>query len=275
MSNRSLTLSNRGFVSAETPKKTVYMLEDRGHGIIMHWFHYVIAGLYELSHLPKPVFVHTKITDEYERQTFELLKPDYVFVDDVSSCILINHHGAPLIGKYEVSDPHYQFVRQAILTKNNLETQIDPTRLIYIRRSKSHLLNWANGVKRRQIVNEYAVVNALTPLGFESIFLEDYSLVEKIKIFQSSKVIVSPNGGALTMCFFANKNTHVVEITPDTTGEDMYHHVCTKLSISTTRYTNVRTFDMAGNPMVPKFLDQYSMEVHDMTDFVHVVNSIL
>ena len=262
-------------LSSSSARNTVYVLEDRGHGILMHWFHYVIAGLYELSHLPKPVFVHTRITDEYERQTFELLKPDYVFIDDIRGYTVIDHHGAPLIGLYAVSDPHYGFVRELILTKNNLEIQADPTRLFYIRRSKSHLLNWSQGAKRRQIVNEDEVVTALAPLGFESLFLEDYSLTEKIRLFQSAKVVVSPNGGALTMCFFANKKTHVIEITVDTTGEDMYNHVCTVLSIPTTRYTNVRSFDSSGNPTVPKFLDHYSMKVHDMAHFTSVVKDVL
>ena len=51
----------------------VYELEDRLNEVYMHWFLFVIAGLRDLDHLPKPLYFHTKITENFQRETLELL----------------------------------------------------------------------------------------------------------------------------------------------------------------------------------------------------------
>lgn len=253
----------------------VYHLEDRANGIIMHWFHYVIAGLYELSHLPKPVYFHYKDSGEaFQTETLELIKPDYIFVKDISECTVIPHHGAPIQGAYAVPSPYYGFVRDLILTRNNLESPVEPFRRIYVSRSRSHELNWCKGIKRRQLANEGDILGLLQPIGFEVIFLEDHSLVEKIRIFQEAKVLITPSGGALAMCFFANRKSTIVEICAQT-GEDMYDHVCKELSIPTARYTNVRTVDGNGHPMTPSFVGQYNIVIHDIPHFMRFVHSLI
>ena len=253
----------------------VYHLEDRANGIIMHWFHYVIAGLYELSHLPKPVYFHYKDSGEaFQTETLELIKPDYIFVKDISECTVIPHHGAPIQGAYAVPSPYYGFVRDLILTRNNLESPVEPFRRIYVSRSRSHELNWCKGIKRRQLANEGDILGLLQPIGFEVIFLEDHSLIEKIRIFQEAKVLITPSGGALAMCFFANRKSTIVEICAQT-GEDMYDHVCKELSIPTSRYTNVRTVDGNGHPMTPTYLGQYNIVIHDIPHFMQFVHSLI
>lgn len=254
----------------------VYLLEDRGNGIIMHWFHYVIAGLYELSHIPKPVYFHYKDSGEpFQSETLELIKPDYIFVKDISECNVIPHHGAPLQGMYAVPSPYYGFVRDLILTRNNLDSPNEPFRRIYISRSRSHELNWCKGIKRRQLVNEGEIVKCLQPIGFEIIILEDHSLIEKIRIFQEAKVLITPSGGALAMCFFANRKSTIVEICTTATGEDMYDHVCKELAIPTARYTNVRTVNGDGNPAAPSFVGQYNLLIHDIPHFMRFVHSLI
>jgi len=253
---------------------TVYKLEDRGQEIIMHWFHYVVAGLYELSHLPKPVYFHIRLTDTFQRETIELMKPDYIYVEDITGHVIIPHAGAPIHGAYAIPSPYYGFVRDLILTRNKLESPVEPFRRIYISRSRSHLLNWCKGVKRRQLANEADIVPLLQPLGFELIFLEDYSLVEKIRIFQEAKVLITPSGGALTMCFFANRKSTIVEICAQT-GEDMYDHVCKELSIPTARYSNIRAIDENGHPTYPSYVGKYNLVIHDIPHFMQFVHSLI
>lgn len=253
---------------------TIYKLEDRGQEIIMHWFHYVVAGLYELSHLPKPVYFNVRLTDDFQRETIELMKPDYIYVEDIAGHTVVPHAGAPIQGAYAVPSPYYGFVRDLILTRNNLESPVEPFRRIYVSRSRSHELNWCKGIKRRQLANEGDILGLLQPIGFEVIFLEDHSLIEKIRIFQEAKVLITPSGGALAMCFFANRKSTIVEICAQT-GEDMYDHVCKELSIPTSRYTNVRTVDGNGHPITPTYLGQYNLVIHDIPHFMQFVHSLI
>jgi capsular polysaccharide biosynthesis protein len=144
--------------------------------------------------------------------------------------------------------------------------------LLYISRSKAHLLPVNQTARRRNILNEQAVGNALVPIGFEAIHLEDYPLVDKIRLFQSAKMIVTPSGGALTMCFFANQNTQIIEIIgADSQNEDQYYHICEVLSIPIVRYTNVKSLDYNGNIVTPVPLGLYNIEVPDVDDLVKFV----
>jgi capsular polysaccharide biosynthesis protein len=228
-------------------KENLYLLADRGNSIFAHWFLFVVAGLYDLSHLPKPIKFHTKITEDFQRETIELLKPDYEFIEDINGYNIIDHEGAPLIGKANVANIYYPFVRNLILIKNNLEYNGTPFRRIYISRARSHLLSHHGGVRKRHMVDEHIIIDKLTNIGFDCIHLEDYTFLEKIRLFQEAAVVVSPNGGALTMCYFANKQTKIVQIQPDNTLHPAYSIICEVLSIPMISYENVTLFTFACN----------------------------
>jgi len=237
----------------------------------MHWFLFVIAGLRDLNHLPKPVYYTVKVNEQFQRDTIELLKPDFVFVSDTRGYDVISHFGAPVENVCYVPRPYYSFVRELLLSKG-LSTADTPTRLLYISRSKARLLPVNQAVSRRNILNEQAVVNALVPIGFEAIHLEDYPLVDKIRLFQSAKMIVTPSGGALTMCFFANQKTQIIEIIgADSQNEDQYYHICEVLSIPIVRYTKVKSLDSNGNTIIPTLCGPYNIEVPDVDDLVNFV----
>lgn len=261
-------------------KPIVYFLADRANYIFFHWFTYVIAGLYDLSHLPKPIKFHTKITESFQRETLELLKPDYEFVENIEEYNIIQKEGALLkntgsADECSVEDHYYHFVRNEILIKNNLEYKGKPFRRIYISRARSHLLSHHAGGKRRHMANEHIIIDKLTNIGFECIHLEDYTLLDKIRLFQEASVVVSPNGGALTMCYFANKETKIIQIQPKNTLHVMYTKVCNTLSIPIISYSNINCIDDNGDPVTPKFLNYYSMEITDYDDFIKVIQSVL
>lgn len=48
--------------------------------------------------------------------------------------------------------------------------------------------------------------------GFVAVTLDNLSIVEQAKIFNSAKVIVAPHGAALTNLVFCRKNTKIIEI---------------------------------------------------------------
>jgi capsular polysaccharide biosynthesis protein len=87
-------------------------------------------------------------------------------------------------------------------------------------------------------------------------------------------VIVSPNGGALTTCYFANKETTIIQIEPKNTPNVMYTKICNTLSIPIISYTNINCVDENGNHVIPEFLNYYSMEIIDYDDFLTVIQSV-
>jgi len=252
----------------------VHVLENRGNSIFMHWFLYVVSGLADISHLPKPILFHTSISETFQRESLELLKPDYEYVENTTGYSIVQIHGAPCINACHVSDHYYHFVRNEILVKNNLEVTAEPTRRIYISRSKSHLLACNHGSKKRQMINESKLMDTLKGHGFECIHLEDYNLKEKIRLFQEAKIVVSPNGGAFTMCFFANRCSTMMFIRNPGTMETQYSHICEVLSIPIVYYEKVRCLDAKGNETKGDFHDNFSMEVLDHDDLVRTINNI-
>jgi len=248
-------------------KPDVYVLADRGSFIFLHWFTYVVAGLYDFSHLPKPIRFHTNITESFQRETLELLKPDYEFIEDITGYNVIHHEGTKIIDNCNVDDKYYPFIREQILVKNNLEFKGTPFRRIYISRARSHLLKHHAGLKRRHMANEDILTDKLKHIGFDCIHLEDYNLRDKIRLFQEAAVIVSPNAGALTMCYFSHKNTTIINIHHKNTTDTMYMTICRVLSIPIYSYENIRCVDEQGNDTEPKFLGAFNMEINDYDDF--------
>jgi capsular polysaccharide biosynthesis protein len=254
-----------------TDKENVYIISNCGNNIFMHWFLFVIGKLHDF---PKPSKFHTHISEPFQRETIELLKPDYEFVEKLEDYNTIHQTGVIYTGHCKVEDHYYHFVRNQILVKNNLEYKGKPFRRIYISRSRTHLLPHHEKGKRRHMANEHIIIDKLTNIGFECIHLEDYTLLEKIRLFQEASVIVSPNGGALTMCYFANKETTIIQIQPKNTNHIMYTLICDILSIPIIHYENIRCVDDNGNSTTSEFLDYYSMEITDYNDFLTVVKSV-
>jgi capsular polysaccharide biosynthesis protein len=71
---------------------------------------------------------------------------------------------------------------------------------IYISRAKS-----ANSLKKRHILNEEELFDALKSMGFERYQLEDFSLQEKIELFYDAETVVGAYGGGLTHILFSDK----------------------------------------------------------------------
>lgn len=240
----------------------------------MHWFLFVVSGLQDLSHLPKPIRFHTRISEGFQRETLELLKPDYEYVENTTGYNIVNHEGAPVMNVCHVPDHYYHFVRNQILVKKNLSLSESPTRRIYISRSKSHLLTSNNGRKKRQIIDEHLLMAKLEALGFECINLEDYTLVQKIRLFQEAKLIVSPNGGALTMCYFAHPQTTIFIIQNKNTLETQYSHICDVLSIPVMYYENIRCLDGNTNQITGGFNEDFSIQIPDHDDLLRCLPSM-
>jgi hypothetical protein len=74
-------------------------------------------------------------------------------------------------------------------------------------------------------------------------------MLDKIKLFMESELIISPHSGCLTLLMFSNINTKVIEILNK--GTDSFphnHHIdtCKILGINFNRYSNIDE-DQNGN----------------------------
>lgn len=62
------------------------------------------------------------------------------------------------------------------------------------------------------IVNEEAVFDVLKRHGFQSIFIQDFSVSEQIEIFKNADFVVSPQGSGLTNSLLMNPGAMVLEV---------------------------------------------------------------
>jgi hypothetical protein len=204
------------------------------------------------------VCAYTK--NDYQKQTIDLLKDDFIFIDKSEindEDIVINNYGEPLYfidgdevnNKYvaNLNDPNsilfsskdsYQFLRD--LGENIEITDEDISKYknknFFLSRNKSHLLDGNNSVgqiKRRQILNEDDLIKSLEEYNINFIFLEDYTLEDKIKIFKLSNLIISPNSGGLLFSLYSNEKTNIVELNVENPHQisKQYHDICKSFNI--------------------------------------------
>ena len=97
-----------------------------------------------------------------------------------------------------------EFLRQTFLGDRDLSLPKDGgSRRIYISRAKAQY---------RQLLNEAEAIALLETFGFESVCLEDLSVIAQAQLFASAEAIVAPHGGGLTNLVFCQPNTTVVEL---------------------------------------------------------------
>ena len=199
----------------------------------------------------------------YVAQTLELL-PQFVLsrVSDIGpDDVLIENYGEPIRSDGYLADHEcFVFLRNLFL---KAPYTVAPSRKLYIRRSRAHLCegNAADGAsgKRRHIVNEDELCASLQEVGIESIFLEDYTVAEKIAIFGDSLLVIAPNSGALVFSLFAHPDTQIIEINTTHPHQvcEQYKHICNRLGIKHMHYRNVIKVDCLDNMYVDvsQFMD--------------------
>jgi capsular polysaccharide biosynthesis protein len=256
----------------DTDTNPVYILENRGIQWIGHWILYIVAGLKDIYakkgvqkiHIPSPQIPLRSI--QYVNETLDLLSHKLIHIDDISNCRQIHHHGTPLLASDKIGNEYHAFLRDLFLELSPIPEGFVPTRRLYISRNK--------GEQRRQIVNESEVYNMLTTLGFEYIQLENYTVLEKIKLFQEASVIVTPNGAGLVMAHGIGPHTRIIEIHDSLTSREDHHlNMANALQMQFHRYTNVRSVDRNGNPMHPYLTASYNLFVNEINDFYKFVES--
>jgi hypothetical protein len=259
-------------------RKVIFHIENRGASYIYHWFIYMIAGLrhlktggssgsdgsgrlekniefFDLKKLKSPYYIYLNkdlsgifsfTMADFQKETFELLKDDFLFIEKENikdSDIIINNYGEYIIdNEFHIPKEGYDFLKSFENKIQITDEDINKySKNFYISRNKSHLLDGnkiENNIKRRHILNEDNFIEYLSNNGFETIFLEDFSLYEKIKLFKLAKTIISPNSGGLTFALYSSPNTHIIELNVDNPHQisRQYEDICRCYNIKYNRF---------------------------------------
>jgi hypothetical protein len=247
--------------------KTIFHIEDRGYQFIFHWVSYMLGGLrhidtgnsiygsggggiyekninnYSIGKLKKPFYLYFSKFDlniDYIKQSLDLISDDFILIKESeinNDDIVINNFGEKFYDNGTHLNPEvYFFLKNLFLDKINQNDTTYIGKKYFIRRDKSHLLignKNENEIKRRQIINENELCESLKLLGIDSIYLEDLPFVEKIKLFNQSEIIISPNSGSLTFSIFSNPSTKIIEINTESPHQisHQYKSQCDVLDI--------------------------------------------
>jgi hypothetical protein len=240
-------------------EKMIYKIEEAARGFIYHWFVYMVGSLKQIDLSSKiDICFDREDYTEYQKETFDILSDvinvvsnncEYKLLPSIKPIDATNNSG---IDHVDVTT--YPFLRELFLSRvNGFDTS--KYEKIYIRRNRSHLCEGNmsdNGIKRRQIINEDDLVLELKKIGFNCINFEDYTVSEKVQIFNNAKVVVAPQSGGLVFSLFAGENTKIVEIYPPNPHQycDQYIDICKNLKIEFTRYCDVTKMDYHDNMIV-------------------------
>jgi hypothetical protein len=108
----------------------------------------------------------------------------------------------------------YNFFKE-ISNKVNKTNKIFPKKIYISRRSWIHndFSNiGTNYTTRRRLVNEDELVSFLVKQGYEEVFTETLSTIEKIELFSNAEEIVGTIGGGICNVLFAKENTKLFVI---------------------------------------------------------------
>ena len=95
-----------------------------------------------------------------------------------------------------------EFLRQTFLSRISPNQDQLPEK-VYISRERA---------RARHIINETEVLALLSKYGFQTVFLEEMSIVEQVALFANAKFIVAPHGSGLSNLVFCSPGTTIVEL---------------------------------------------------------------
>lgn len=68
--------------------------------------------------------------------------------------------------------------------------------------------------KQRLILNEIDLISNLEELGFKTIYFEDFTVIDQIRIMKNAKKVIALHGAGLVNINFCKKGTHILELFP-------------------------------------------------------------
>lgn len=208
-------------------KKTILALLSGG-GANKNYFHWLFdvlprLGVFEKKYNLKKIdfFLFPDTTQKFQKETLKLLKLDKKSLSSIkyrhiqSDQVFVTTHPY-IFSKNSHKDaqkiPRWicQWLKNNFLKHSSNKYNYNK---VYINRRFEK-----NSDKSRIIINNSEIKQFLEKLGFKSLFLEDFSFVDQISIFNNAKIIVGLHGAGFANLVFCKKNTKIVELSTKTSG---------------------------------------------------------
>ena len=190
--------------------KVVLLSGLAGH-VYYHWMFDIIPRLellqksgIELKKIDR--FVVNSLSKPYQQETLQLMgiPAEKIIESDRHSHIQADELIVPSFPGYLdwVEPGTIDFLRRTFLPHVGL-TKTSSKQKIYVSRAKA---------KNRQVINELEVSQLLEAQGFQTVFLEEMSVLEQVAVFAHAQIIVTPHGSGLTNLVFCSPDTKIVEL---------------------------------------------------------------
>jgi hypothetical protein len=154
-------------------------------------------------HVAQPcVYRHAKIFIIKKTHFSKLLagrKYRYGFFDDTSwikaeKLVFPSYISAKANGFLPKS--YYEYIKASVFSEYSLVGVANASKRFYISRSRA---------KHRRVINEEQVIHLLDAFGFETVYLEELSFLEEVRLFQDAEMIVAPHGAGIASTVFSGK----------------------------------------------------------------------
>jgi hypothetical protein len=213
-----------------------------------------------IDNIPGPV---TSVFDE----AFDMIKDKFQFIYSLppgNEYEIVSIYGEPCVTNTSSDNPTnvFPYLRNLFLSK--ITPQIHCKKRYFIGRKQSFINNMtALKTPARTIINEREFVKSLEKYNIECIYLEYYSFKEKIEIFNSAELIISPSSSALTCLLWCNTDVKVIEIINKGYHCGLGFHfklICDTLGLKYNRYSNINedeygNFTIDANSEIYEFIE--------------------
>lgn len=229
-----------------------------------NYFHWLFQVLPRLELLRKGGLVLTSfdgfiintVRSKFQTETLELLdipSEKWIEADDsthlqaqelwVCSNLIVSAHKSKWA---------HDFLKQAFLPPTDMTSDL-PSRL-YISRAD---------VSYRNILNEAELMDALSPLGFESVTLSGLSVLRQAALFHAADIVVAPHGAGLANLVFSRPGARAVELFSPTRIRPSYWLIC--------RTAGIEYDYIMGQTDSPEDSADYTVNILELLDLLRGV----
>jgi hypothetical protein len=236
-------------------KNPIYHLaECKGSLFFGHLIIYIVGGLYHIpqdAQYPIKVFIDKQdgpmTKANMFEQIFDIISDKYILLKELpkdEEYTIIPMRGETC-EKDGVSDnPHliFPFLRELFLSRINLEYRNTPKRFFIGRKSSFKTGNTGNTFVQRCILNEERFSEKLKEFNIETIYLEDYTFENKIRLFNEADLVLSTYSSALACAIWCKKTGTVIEMMPNRPNTVIGTHnkiLCNSINIKYFKFYSV------------------------------------